>query len=56
MDGHLRISARERKPLLDAFRAAATAEERLRWNAVLLWADGYRWELIAAVLFCSTAS
>jgi putative transposase len=56
MDGHLRISARERKPLLDAFRAAATAEERLRWNAVLLWADGYRWDLIAAVLFCSTAT
>jgi len=56
MEGHLRIPRRERKSLLAAFRAAATPEERLRWHAVLLWAEGYRWDLIAAVLFCSTAT
>src|SRR5215211_2568537 len=56
MDGHLRSSASERKSLLSAFRNAATAEERLRWHVVLLWAEGYSWELIAAVLFCSTAT
>ena len=56
MDGHLRSSASERKRLLDAFRAATSAEERLRWHVVLLWSHGYPWELIAAVLFCSTAT
>lgn len=56
MDGHLRIPRRERKPLLSAFRNAATPEERLRWHVVLLWGEGYSWDLIAAVLFCSTAT
>ena len=56
MDGHLRISAQERKRLLHALHRAPRPDERLRWNIILLLVDGRTWAHICAVLYCSTAT
>jgi hypothetical protein len=54
MEGHLRITARERQALLEQYRHGATTRVRLRAHILLLLAEGYSWALIAGVLFCST--
>lgn len=56
MDGHLRISSAERKRLLRALHQSSRPEERLRWNIILLLADGHTWVQIATVLYCSSAT
>jgi transposase len=56
MDGHLRISSAERKRLLRALHQSSRPEERLRWNIILLLADGHTWAQIATVLYCSSAT
>jgi len=56
MDGYLRISTAERKRLLHSLHHATSATERLRWNVLLLLADGHTWNHIATVLYCSSAT
>ena len=46
----------ERKRLLELYRREPDPQVRLRAHIVLLLAEGYAWSLIAAVLFCSTAT
>lgn len=56
MDGYLRISTAERKRLLRSLHHAPSATERLRWNVLLLLADGHSWNHIATVLYCSSST
>jgi putative transposase len=59
MDGSIVLGCGQRKRLLEIYRgkeANVPAEARLRAHVILLLADGHPWSLIAAVLFCSTAT
>ena len=59
MDGSIVLGCGQRKRLLEIYRgkeANVPAEARLRAHVILLLADGQPWSLIAAVLFCSTAT
>lgn len=61
MDGSIVLSSSQRKRLLEIYRDACGKElhhspVRLRAHIVLLLSEGYSWSLIAAVLFCSTAT
>src|SRR5262245_36566386 len=50
----LRLTAEARSTLVRYCRTCSDPALRLRAHIILLLADGHRWALIAAVLFCST--
>jgi len=54
MDGTITLRSSERKALLEHYRRNPDRAVRLRAHIVLLLAEGYTWQSIAAVLFCST--
>ena len=56
MDGRVVLRGRQRGRLLALYRTAPDPALRLRAQIVLLLAEGRPWALIAAVLFCSTAT
>jgi putative transposase len=56
MDGSIVLGSSQRKRLLELYRKEPDPQVRLRAHVVLLLADGHAWALIAAVLFCSTAT
>jgi putative transposase len=56
MDGSIVLVGGQRKRLLELYRREPDPAVRLRAHLILLLADGYAWSLIAAVLFCSTAT
>ena len=56
MDGSIVLGSSQRKRLLELYRKEPDSQVRLRAHVVLLLADGHAWALIAAVLFCSTAT
>lgn len=50
------LTADERRTLLDYLRHHPDPQLRLRAHLILLLADGYTWELITAVLYCSSCT
>jgi putative transposase len=56
MDGSIRLSARDRKALLQLYRRGTDPEQRLRAHILLLLDDQMAWSMIAAALFTSTAT
>jgi transposase len=56
MDGSIVLGGSQRKRLLQLYRKEPDPHLRLRAHLILLLADGYAWALIAAMLFCSTAT
>lgn len=56
MDGSIRIWRREHKILLDRVRRSTDPEQRLRAHILLLLAEGWKWSVIAAVLFTSSST
>src|SRR5437764_12289876 len=56
MDGSIVLVGGQRKRLLELYRKEPDPAVRLRAHLILLLAEGYAWALIAAVLFCSTAT
>jgi transposase len=58
MDGSIVLGSSQRKRLLDIYRGKedCSASVRLRAHIVLLLSEGQPWSLIAAMLFCSTAT
>jgi putative transposase len=56
MDGSIVLGSNQRKRLLELYRKEPDPQVRLRVHVILLLADGHAWALVAAVLFCSTAT
>jgi len=56
MDGSIVLRGNQRNCLLALYRSDPDPVVRLRAHIILLLADGYAWSLIAAVLFCSSAT
>ena len=57
MDGSIVLGSSQRKRLLAVYRGESVHPQvRLRAHIILLLSEGRAWSLIAAVLFCSTAS
>lgn len=56
MDGNIRLSAHERKVLLQEVRRGIEPERRLRAHVLVLLNDGWAWDTIVAVLFTSTST
>jgi transposase len=57
MDGSIVLGSSQRKRLLAVYRRESVPPQvRLRAHIVLLLSEGRAWSLIAAVLFCSTAT
>ena len=56
MDGSIVLGGSQRKRLLHIYRKELDPQVRLRAQIILLLSNGYAWALIAAVLFCSTAT
>lgn len=56
MEGSIRLSAKERKALLEVVKTGLTHEQRLRAHLLLLLADGWTWTTITAVLFTSSST
>src|SRR5688500_1014085 len=57
MDGSIVLGSSQRKRLLAVYRKESVSPQvRLRAHIVLLLSEGRAWSLIAAVLFCSTAT
>src|ERR1051326_5140268 len=58
MDGSIVLASSQRKRLLGIYRGkeANPAEVRLRAHIILLLSEQCPWSLIAAMLFCSTAT
>jgi transposase len=56
MDGSIRLSAHQRKVLLQEVRRGTDPERRLRAHVLLLLGDDWSWNLIVAVLFTSTST
>ena len=57
MDGSIVLGSSQRKRLLAVYRRESVDPQvRLRAHIILLLSDGRPWSLIAAVLFCSTAT
>jgi transposase len=54
--GSIALCPGQRKRLLAVYRKEPNPQARLRAHVILLLADGRAWSLIAAVLFCSTAT
>jgi transposase len=53
MDGSIRLTGKERKVLLKAYRSGHDCRVARRAQVVLLWADGWTWQQMREVLFCS---
>jgi transposase len=56
MDGSIRLSAAERKTLLQELRRGTDPQRRLRAHLLLLLGDGWQWATIADVLFTSAST
>jgi len=56
MDGSIVLGGSQRKRLLQLYRKEPDPQVRLRAHIILLLSEGRAWALIAAVLFCSTAT
>jgi putative transposase len=57
MDGSIVLGSSQRKRLLAVYRKESVPPQvRLRVHIILLLSEGRAWSLIAAVLFCSTAT
>src|SRR2546421_4575187 len=56
MEGSIVLGSSQRKRLLQLYRKDLDPQVRLRAHLVLLLADGRAWAMIAAVLFCSSAT
>jgi putative transposase len=56
MDGSIVLGPGRRKRLLAVYRREPDPQVRLRAHIILLLSEGHAWSLIAAVLFCSTAT
>jgi putative transposase len=56
MDGSIRLSATDRKTLLQVYRRGTDPEERLRAHILLLLGDHFAWTVISAALFTSSAT
>jgi transposase len=56
MDGSIVLGGSRRKRLLAMYRTEPDPRVRLRAHLILLLADGHAWAVVAAVLFCSTAT
>ena len=56
MDGSIVLGSSQRKRLLAVYRKEPDPQVRLRAHIILLLSEGYAWSLVAAVLFCSTAT
>ena len=56
MEGSIVLGSSQRKRLLQLYRKDLDPQVRLRAHLVLLLADGLAWTMIAAVLFCSSAT
>src|SRR5512135_2848074 len=58
MEGSIVLGSHQRKRLLEIYRGkeATAAEVRLRAHIILLLSQQHPWSLIAAMLFCSTAT
>jgi len=56
MDGSIVLGGSQRKRLLQLYRTESDPQVRLRAHIILLLSDGRAWALIAAVLFCSSAT
>jgi hypothetical protein len=58
MEGSIALGSSQRKRLLGIYRGKEDhpANVRLRAHLILLLAEGHSWSLIAAMLFCSTAT
>src|SRR5436853_6041984 len=57
MDGSIVLGSSQRKRLLAVYRRESVDPQvRLRAHIILLLSEGRPWSLIAAVLFCSTAT
>src|SRR3954470_24315274 len=56
MEGSIALGPGRRKRLLAVCRKGTDPQARLRAHIILLLADGHGWAVIAAVLFCSTAT
>jgi transposase len=57
MEGNITLVGGQRKALLEMYRKDADPSVRMRAQIILLLAEGrYTWAVIAAVMFCSTAT
>src|SRR6516164_7645079 len=56
MDGSIRLSAADRKTLLQVYRRGTDPEQRLRAHILLLLDDRIAWTLIGTVLFTSSTT
>ncbi|HKA01017.1 MAG TPA: IS630 family transposase [Candidatus Solibacter sp.] len=56
MDGSIGLRTEERKVLLWQVRRGIDPQQRLRAHVLLLLADGWSWNVIAAVLFTSSST
>jgi hypothetical protein len=56
MDGSIRLSAHERKVLLQEVRRGTDPERRRRAHLLVLLDDGWEWNVIVSVLFTSTST
>ena len=56
MDGSIQLRDEERKALLLQMRRGSNRQQRLRAHILLLLADGWTWNIIAAVLFTSSST
>jgi transposase len=56
MDGSIVLGSSQRKRLLAVYRKEPDPQVRLRAHVILLLSEGHAWSLVAAVLFCSTAT
>jgi len=56
MDGSIHLRPEERKTLLATVRRCSNPTVRLRAHVILLLADGWAWNVIAAVLFTSSST
>jgi putative transposase len=56
MDGSIALRGRQRNGLLELYRRDPDPAVRLRAHIILLLAENHPWSLIAAVLFCSSAT
>lgn len=54
MEGSISLTVAERKLLLQSYRSGRNARVARRAHVLLLRAEGWTWEEIQAVLFCST--
>jgi hypothetical protein len=56
MDGSVRLSATDRKPLFQVYRRGSDSERRLRAHILMVLDDRIAWTLIGSVLFAGCAT